>query len=143
MSLVGARISSIIMLSRAKELRFSVLDLSELKERRLQVTARGSGRGAMTVMGRSRVGRHGRKTNTNTKRSRGSVTSCNLQGTFWLFLTRPTKESVREEGVSGRPRGGVETLRSIWGWKMKHRILRMVREGIWKEYWFVASDVSN
>lgn len=35
MSLPGARISSIIMLSRVKELRFSVLDLSELKERRL------------------------------------------------------------------------------------------------------------
>lgn len=48
MSLVGARISSIIMLSRAKELRFSVLDLSELKERRLQVTARGSGADIMT-----------------------------------------------------------------------------------------------
>lgn len=34
-SLPGARISSIIMLSRVNELRFSVLDLSELKERRL------------------------------------------------------------------------------------------------------------
>lgn len=39
MSLVGASISSIIMLSRVKELRFSVLDLSELKERRLGVVA--------------------------------------------------------------------------------------------------------
>lgn len=39
MSLPGARISSIIMLSRVKELRFSVLDLSELKERRLGVVA--------------------------------------------------------------------------------------------------------
>lgn len=37
MSLLGARISSIIMLSRVNELRFSVLDLSELKERRLGV----------------------------------------------------------------------------------------------------------
>lgn len=36
-SLLGARISSIIMLSRVNELRFSVLDLSELKERRLGV----------------------------------------------------------------------------------------------------------
>lgn len=34
-SLVGARISSIIMLSLVKELRLRVLDLSELKERRL------------------------------------------------------------------------------------------------------------
>lgn len=39
MSLFGARISSIIMLSRVNELRFSVLDLSELKERRLGVVA--------------------------------------------------------------------------------------------------------
>lgn len=38
-SLLGARISSIIMLSRVKELRFRVLDLSELKERRLGVVA--------------------------------------------------------------------------------------------------------
>lgn len=35
----GASISSIIMLSRVNELRFSVLDLSELKERRLGVVA--------------------------------------------------------------------------------------------------------
>lgn len=38
MSFVGARISSIIILSLANELRLSVLDLSELKERRLHVT---------------------------------------------------------------------------------------------------------
>lgn len=38
-SLLGASISSIIMLSRVNELRFSVLDLSELKERRLGVVA--------------------------------------------------------------------------------------------------------
>lgn len=38
-SLFGARISSIIMLSRVNELRFNVLDLSELKERRLGVVA--------------------------------------------------------------------------------------------------------
>ena len=44
-SLVGARISSIIILSRAKELRLSVLDLSELKERRLQVTMQPSATG--------------------------------------------------------------------------------------------------
>lgn len=37
-SFVGARISSIIILSLANELRLSVLDLSELKERRLHVT---------------------------------------------------------------------------------------------------------
>lgn len=51
MSLLGARISSIIMLSLVKELRFSVLDLSELKERRLlaftvyhtQCTGEGAG----------------------------------------------------------------------------------------------------
>lgn len=36
-SLLGASISSIIMLSRVNELRFSMLDLSELKERRLGV----------------------------------------------------------------------------------------------------------
>lgn len=44
-SFVGARISSIIMLSRANELRLSVLDLSELKERRLQVTTQPSAAG--------------------------------------------------------------------------------------------------
>lgn len=38
-SLLGASISSIIMLSRVNEVRFSVLDLSELKERRLGVVA--------------------------------------------------------------------------------------------------------
>lgn len=37
-SFVGARISSIIILSLANELRLRVLDLSELKERRLHVT---------------------------------------------------------------------------------------------------------
>lgn len=44
-SFVGARISSIIILSRAKELRLSVLDLSELKERRLHVTTQPSAAG--------------------------------------------------------------------------------------------------
>lgn len=44
-SFVGARISSIIILSRAKELRLSVLDLSELKERRLHVTMQPSAAG--------------------------------------------------------------------------------------------------
>lgn len=38
-SLLDASISSIIMLSRVNELRFSVLDLSELKERRLDAVA--------------------------------------------------------------------------------------------------------
>lgn len=38
-SLLDASISSIIMLSRVNELRFSVLDLSELKERRLVAVA--------------------------------------------------------------------------------------------------------
>lgn len=45
MSFVGARISSIIILSRAKELRLSVLDLSELKEWRLRVTTKPSAAG--------------------------------------------------------------------------------------------------
>lgn len=44
-SFVGASISSIIMLSRAKELRLRVLDLSELKERRLYVTTQPSAAG--------------------------------------------------------------------------------------------------
>lgn len=44
-SFVGARISSIIMLSRANELRLRVLDLSELKERRLHVTTQPSAAG--------------------------------------------------------------------------------------------------
>lgn len=44
-SFVGAKISSIIILSRAKELRLSVLDLSELKERRLHVTTQPSAAG--------------------------------------------------------------------------------------------------
>lgn len=60
-SLVGARISSIIMLSRAKELRLRVLDLSELKERRLHVTRQPSA-AATTSDGQ---GKHKHKTQSS------------------------------------------------------------------------------
>ena len=90
MSFPGASISSIIMLSRVKELRFNVLDLSELKERRLgggagyQDNIHNDGEGRWR--GRGGVGSKGGGEKVNRKNKHKHIKCMQLPGT-WLYAT--------------------------------------------------------
>lgn len=115
-SLLGASISSIIMLSRVNELRFNVLDLSELKERRLGVVAvevtdyqdnshnDGEGRWGGGVGRRVGVWVGGMKVNRKTKQKHKHIKCMQLPGT-WLYATK--KQS---RGRKGRCWRGASSL---------------------------------